>query len=138
MSLGTWAAAGALGSVLSAVVAAVAAFGSRSAAQRANQAAGLMAEIEQQRRHRELMPKFRVRGQLMDNSPYPGFAILFVMLGDGELKTLDAVTITILNTVEIQPWGLPEGVTEKDAEEFLWSGWEFDTFIDGRRGPARS
>ena len=135
MVLSAWlAVAAALGSVLSAVVAAVAAFWARAAAERANEAAGLMAEIEQQRRHRELTPKFRIRAQVMDNSPYPGFAILFVMLGDGELKTLDAVTITILNTVEIQPWGLPEGVTEKDAEEFLWSGWEFDTFLTGGVG----
>lgn len=135
MSLGAWsAAAAALGSVLAAVIAAAAAFWARAAAQRSNEAAGLMAEIEQQRRHRELTPQFRIRAQAMANSPYPGFAILFVMLADGELKALDAVTITILNTVDIRPWGLPQGVTEKGAEEFLWSGWEFDTFITGGIG----
>ena len=41
------------------------------------------------------------------------------------------MTLTILNTVEIQPRGLPEGVTEADAERALWSGWEFDTFLAG-------
>jgi hypothetical protein len=142
MSLRTWPdTAGALGSVLSAVVAAFAAFGSRTASRQANKAAtkagataDLLAKIEQQRRHRELTPKFRVRGQVLDDSAYPGFAILFVMLSDGLLETLDAVTITILNTVEIQPWGLPEGVTEADAEGVLWSGWEFDTFLTGGVG----
>lgn len=56
------------------------------------------------------------------------------MLADGQLEALDAVTITILNTVEIQPWGLPESITEADAEAILWSGWEFDTFFTGGGG----
>jgi hypothetical protein len=93
-----------------------------------------MAEIEQQRRHRELMPRFRVRSQIMDGSPYPGFAILFVILVEGQLDALDEVTITILNTVGIQPWGLPSDVSEADADGVLWSGWEFDTFLTGGAG----
>jgi hypothetical protein len=43
------------------------------------------------------------------------------MLADGQLESLDAVTITILNTIEIQPWGLPEGTTEAEADQLLWS-----------------
>lgn len=92
-----------------------------------------LAEIEIDRRHRELAPKFRVRAQVIDESAYPGFARLFVMLADGQLESLDAVTITILNTVEIQPWGLPKGISEHDADKILWSGWEFETFISGRK-----
>jgi hypothetical protein len=93
-----------------------------------------MAQIELQRQHRELTPKFRIRSRILDDSARPGFAILFVMLADGQLEILDAVTITILNTVEIRPWGLPEeDTTEAEAEETLWSGWEFDTFFTGSR-----
>lgn len=92
-----------------------------------------LAEIEIDRRHRELTPKFRIRAQVIDESAYPGFARLFVMLAGGQLESLDAATITILNTVEIQPWGLPEGVTEPEADQILWSGWEFDTWFYGGR-----
>ena len=143
MSVATWTAvAGAIGAVISAVVAAIAAFWSRAAASQANEAAvnagaiaNTVAEIEKQRRHRELMPNFRVRAAILDDSAYPGFAILFVMLIDGQLDALDAVTITILNTVDIRPWALPMGIDETRAEEVIWSGWEFDTFFTGSRDP---
>jgi len=141
MSMSTWpAVAGALGAVLSAAVAAVAAFWSRTAAQQANRAAekasataDTIAEIEHQRRHQELTPKFRVRATIVDDSVRPGFAGLFVLFLDGQLDALDAVTITILNTVELRPWTLLDGVTEAEAEEVIWSGWEFDTFWVGSR-----
>jgi hypothetical protein len=142
MSLSTWlAVASALGSLLAAVVAAFAAFASRTAARQANQAAAkasdaadVLAQIEQQRRHSELTPKFRIRCQVQEEWPDPGFAILFVMLAGGELEALDTVTLTILNTAAIRPWGLPNDVTVTEAEEVLWSGWEFDTFFTGGAG----
>jgi hypothetical protein len=142
MSLSTWlAVASALGSLLSAVVAALAAFASRTAARQANEAASkasaaavVLTQIEEQRRHGEVTPKFRIRCQVQKDLPDPGFAILFVMLAGGELEALDTVTLTILNTVEVRPWGLPGGVTVDQAEEVLWSGWEFDTFFTGHAG----
>jgi hypothetical protein len=142
MSFSIWLAlASALGSLLSAVVAAFAAFASRTAACQANEAAtrasaaaDIMAQIEQQRRHSQLTPKFRIRCQVQEDWPDPGFAILFVMLAGGELEALDTVTVTILNTAEIRPWGLPDNVTVGEAEEVLWSGWEFDTFFTGGAG----
>lgn len=143
MNVATWTAvAGAISAALSAVVAAIAAFWSRAAARQANEAtlnagaiANTVAEIEKQRRHRELMPNFRVRAAVLDDSVYPGFAILFVMLVDGQLDALDEVTITILNTVDIRPWALPKDFDETGAEEIIWSGWEFDTFFTGSRDP---
>lgn len=143
MSVATWTAVvSAIGAVVSAIVAAIAAFWSRAAARQANEAAvnavavaNTVAEIEKQRRHQELMPDFRVRAAILDDAAYPGFAVLFVMLLDGQLDALDAVTITILNTVEIRPWNLPDGIGEAEAEKVIWSGWEFDTFLIGSRDP---
>jgi hypothetical protein len=142
-SVATWTAVvSAIGAVVSAVVAAIAAFWSRAAACKANEAAmnavaiaNTMAEVEKQRRHQELMPNFRVRATILDDSVYPGFATLFVMFLDGQLDALDAITIVILNTVDLRPWNLPDSVDEAEAEKIIWSGWEFDTFFVGSRDP---
>lgn len=143
MSVSTWTAVvSSIGSVLSATIATVAAFWSRAAARQANEAAAkasataeAVAEIEKQRRHRELTPDFRVRAAILDDSAYPGFAVLFVMFLDGQVDALDSVTITILNTVDLRPWNLPHGITETEAEGVIWSGWEFDNFFIGSRDP---
>ncbi len=89
-----------------------------------------MIAIERQRRHRELTPKFQVK--CMAGVPRDGFALLFVNLSGGELEAFDSVQITILNTVNVQPWGLPDDVSQADAEAVIWAGWEFNTFF----GPA--
>jgi hypothetical protein len=47
---------------------------------------------------------------------------------------LDEVAISILNTVDINPPGLPKGVTQYEAEAVIWAGWEFDTFLTGGLG----
>jgi hypothetical protein len=118
-----WIAVGSIGSAFSALVAALAAYQARSAAK-------TMVAIEEQRYHHELTPKFRIR--CTSGVPQDGFARLFVSLVGGELEAFDSVQVTILNTVDIRPWGLPEGVSQADAEAVLWAGWKFNTFF----GPA--
>lgn len=120
-----WAAVGAAGAVLSAVVAAV-------AARQARSAATTMLTIEKQRHHAELTPKFTIKCEA--GVPQEGFALLFVNLAGGQLDAFDSVQVSILNTVDIRPWGLPEDVTIAEAEAAIWAGWQFNTFF----GPANA
>jgi hypothetical protein len=148
VNISSWTAVvSAIGAALSAAVAAIATFWARTAARQANEAAAnagatanTVAEIEKQRRHQELTPNFRVRAAILDDSKSPGFgfAVLFVMLLDGQLDTLNEVTVSILNTVDLRPWNLPESVSETEAENFIWSGWEFDTWFVNPKGDPRS
>jgi hypothetical protein len=52
------------------------------------------------------------------------------------LDGLDSVQVTILNTVDIRPWAIPEGVSHADAEAVMWAGWEFNTFFGPVSGHA--
>ena len=51
------------------------------------------------------------------------------MLAGGRPERLDAVTATILDEVGKEHWahGLPDGVTQEEAEAFVWGPWEFNT-----------
>jgi hypothetical protein len=123
----TWAAVGAVGSVGAAGVAAWAARQSRSSAQEANAAAGTLAAIEWDRRHDELAPDFDITCIVRDaNADSAG---LHIALRPGRLERLDEVTVTILDEVGADHWahGLPAGVTQEEAQAFVWGGWEFNT-----------
>lgn len=120
-----WTAIGSAASALSAGIAAIAAYQANSAAHQANSAARTMRDIEQQRYHHELSPKFKIT--CIADVPMPGFALLQAGLFGGQLDEADSVQITILNFVDIRR--VPEGMTRSDAEAPIWAGWQFDTFF---------
>lgn len=110
-----------------ALAAAVAAFGSWSAATKANTSAGVLAAIERERRHDELCPEFEITCTIRDTAVTS--ADLHVVLKPSDLGRLDEVTVTILDEAGADHWahGLPQGVTQAEAEAFVWGGWEFNT-----------
>jgi len=119
-----WAAVGALGTIVAAGVAAWAARQSRNSAKEANAAAGTLATIERDRRHDELAPEF----ELKFTDTGGDHANLMVTLAGGRVESLDEVTFTILDETGKDHWGrgLPNGVTQEDAEAFVWAPWEFN------------
>ncbi len=52
-----------------------------------------------------------------------------ITLTGGGVERLDAVTVTILDDAVQDRWsrGLPAGVTQEEAEAFVWGPWEFNT-----------
>ena len=122
-----WAAVGAVGSVAAAGAAGWAAWQSRISAAEANRAAGTLTAIELDRQHGELAPEFDVTCNIRDTAL--SAADLHIALRRGRLERLDEVTVTILDEAGADRWahGLPEGVTQAEAEAFVWGGWEFST-----------
>ena len=93
-----WEAVGAVGSVAAASVAAWAAHQSRSSSTAANKAASTMAQIERERRHSELCPRFRVSCAPLGtgNVEYYGrFDLRVFLVGPPALLQLDKLTVTI-------------------------------------------
>src|SRR6266568_795773 len=88
-------------------------------------AQGKATAIESDRRHDELTPVFEasceVTGGLEDS------AKLKISLTGG-IDALDEVVITIQDENGIDHWGLglPDGVSQEEAEAFVWGHWEFD------------
>ena len=95
------------------IAAAVAAFGSWSAATK-------MAAIERGRRHEELTPRFQITCSEKANDA--SSADLRVMLTGGGLERLDEVTVTILDDTNQDYWahGPPDDVTQEQASAFVW------------------
>lgn len=120
-----WAAVGALGTVVTAGIAAWAARQSHDAATQANAAAEALAAIERGRRHDELAPEF----ELKFTDTGANSANLHVTLIGGALESLDEVTFTILDESGKDHWsgGLPGRLTQEEAEAFVWGPWEFNT-----------
>jgi hypothetical protein len=132
------------------VAAAVAAVGSWWAATRSNHVTRALAAIEQdrrkeerERRHEELTPNFTITCSESDTAPDQAY--LRVALKSGKLEYLDEVTITILDEVDREHWarGLPDGMTQEQAEAFVWGPWEFNTgasaqVVSNRTTKARS
>ena len=83
--------------------------------------------IEQDRRHEELMPQFEITCTVRETAN--DSADLRVSLTGGGLEHLDEVVITILDEAGRDHWtrGLPDGVTQEQAETFVWGPWEFNT-----------
>jgi hypothetical protein len=124
------------------VAAAVAATGSWVAARRANETASAIAAIERDRRHDEVSPGFDFTCTVRDKAPE--CADLRVELIGGRLERHAAVTVTILDEAGQDDWihGLPDGVTQEDAEGFVWGPWEFNTaasdnVVSNRQSKAR-
>jgi hypothetical protein len=100
--------------------AAIAAFGSWLAARKANATASQVARIEQNRRHQELTPDFDNTLTVRDTAA--DWADLRVALRPGPCLRLDEVTSTILDEADKDQWthGLPDGLTQEEAELFVW------------------
>jgi hypothetical protein len=83
--------------------------------------------IEQDRRHEELMPDFEITCTVRETAN--DSADLRVSLTGGGLEYLDEVVLTILDETGRDHWtrGLPDGVTQEQAEAFVWGPWEFNT-----------
>ena len=111
---------------VAAVAAAIAAMGSWKAAAKSNETAASMAAIERDRRHEELTPEFTVTGQARGTS---GDSADMRVTLTGGIDRLDAVTVTILDDANQDHWahGLPGGLSQEDAEAFVWGPWEFNT-----------
>jgi hypothetical protein len=112
---------------VAAAAAAVAAFGSWSAARTSNASTASMVAVERDRRHDELTPEFEITCTMRATAP--DSADLRVALTGGRLERLDSVTVTILDEAGQDHWGrgLPHGVSQEDAEAFVWGPWEFNT-----------
>lgn len=85
-----------------------------------------VAAIEQDRRHDELAPQFGITCMVKKGTD--DWADLRVTLTGG-LERLDEVVISILDETDMDHWshGLPDGVTQEQAEAFVWGPWEFNT-----------
>jgi hypothetical protein len=112
--------------ILSVIAVVVASASAAYTRKQAVQAAKVTA-IEQGRRHDELTPEFEVTCSVPDAAA--GSADLRVTLTGGGLDYLDEVVITILDEAGRDHWahGLPEGVTQEQAEAFVWGPWKFNT-----------
>lgn len=108
-----------------ALVSAGAAFGLWRSAHRANELAATAVSIDASRRHEERTPEFEVK--IIQSRTAPDHADMTVRLIRPAL--LDEVVINILNEANVDHWarGRPDGVTEQDAERFVWGLWEFNT-----------
>lgn len=120
-----WSAVAAIGTLAAVGVAAWASRQSSNSAAKSNAAAETLATIERDRRHDELAPEF----ELEFTEAAGDHANLLVSLTGGRLESLDEVTFTILDETGKDHWarGLPDGVTQEEAEEFVWGPWQFNT-----------
>lgn len=91
-------------------------------------AAASLTGIEQERRHVELSPKFKVTlTEGWQGIPDNG-QLEVELVGPTGLDYLDQVTIAVLNEAWVERLGkLPTGTTEEQAARFVWGPWEFST-----------
>lgn len=123
-----WAAVGAVGSIAAAGIAAWAAYQSRISAQEANRAANSLAQIERDRRHSELCPRFRVSCEPLGPADYQGVFRLRVQLaGPFALGWLDALTVTIRDDFHTRGEGqLTAGdPTREQIKQQIWGAYRF-------------
>ncbi len=122
-----WAAVAAFALIATAIIAAWTARQSRLSAQAANDAAQALAAIERDRRHDELVPEFEITCTADSRLPDQGTRL--VKLTGDRVPVLDSVVVTILDEAGQDHWGhgLPQGVSQEEAEAFVWGPFEFNT-----------
>lgn len=131
LSPNTWAAIAAVGSWAAAVVAAVAAFQSRSSSAKANNTAGTLALIERDRRHSELCPQFKLATGLLGLDPSSGVFRLRIMLAAPVgLGQLDRLTVTIRDDIHSRGEGqlLAGGPSREQIKRQIWGAFRFTPF----------
>jgi len=125
-----WEAVGALGSIAAAGVAAWAARQSRSASQEANAAAKTMADIERDRHHSELSPRFRLTcepwgaGQEVKR-------LRIMLVGPLALDHVDTLTVTIRDDQfrRREFSSLAAGPTPEAIGRQIWGPYRFTPFV---------
>jgi hypothetical protein len=121
-----WSAVGAVGTVAAAGIAAWAATQSRSSAEQANLAAGALADIERDRRHSELTPRFWVRvepwGAGMDVT-----RLRVMLVGPPGLDHLDSLTVRIRDDHFRRGEGtlLAVGPSREQVKDHIWGPYMF-------------
>lgn len=116
--------------LVAASVSTVAALGSWAAAAQANGAAKSLEKIEQDRRHDELTPDFRIRTERTSRDP--DMALLWLKLvGPAGLRYLDRVVVTIRDTVEARIPISPLGPTAEQVADHVFGPYRFRPQIDG-------
>lgn len=123
-----WTAVGAIGSVAAAAVAACAAYQSKASAQEANRAATTLARIEEDRRHAELCPRFRVLSGPIGQADYHGtFRLRVVLVGPPALGHLDRLTVTIRDDFHTRGEGfvMAGGPTREQIKRQIWGSYRF-------------
>lgn len=107
-----------------ALISAGAALGLWRSAHRANQISATVAEIEANRRHDEQTPEFDIKiSEAGSAGDHAGMEVRLLRPAH-----LDEVVIKILDEANVDHWGhgLPDGVTQEEAELFVWGPWEFN------------
>jgi hypothetical protein len=121
-----WAAVGAVGTVGATGVAAWAARLSRSSSQQANAAAGSLAEIERDRRHSELTPRFRI---IVDpwGSGTDVRRLRVMLLGPPGLDRVDSLTVRIRDDHFRRGEGMltAAGPTREQVKAHIWGPYMF-------------
>ncbi|MBB6406180.1 hypothetical protein [Arthrobacter sp. AZCC_0090] len=116
----------AFGSLTAAVVASVAAWWARSSAKQANLAARTLATIEQERRHNELRPLFKLDA-LRPNPDSNSLKLRLTLAGPSELDGVDSVSISIRDDDyrRGQTDRLLGGATEQEIRRQIWGPYRF-------------
>ena len=125
-----WEAVGAVGSIAAAGIAAWAARQSRSAAQESNAAAKTMADIERDRHHAELSPRFRVTCEPWGvGQDYKRLRVM--LLGPIALDHLDTLTVRIRDDQfrRREFSTLAGGPTPHQIGRQIWGPYRFSPFI---------
>lgn len=107
------------------VAAAIAAAGSWRAATLSNRTSRSLAAIESSRRHEESAPIFRLDGVESQDGEN---AYITATLAGGSWETVQEVVLTILDETgqDRRSGPPPDGVTQDQYDQFLWSRWEFN------------
>lgn len=115
-----WEAVSAVAAAAAAATSAFAAWQSRSAARQSNATASTLADIERDRRHSELCPRFRV-----SSSPWGAgtdkLRLLITLSGPPALTHLDRITVGIRDDWFTRGEGpLLGGLTKEKVKEHIW------------------
>lgn len=121
-----WSAVGAIATTAAAGVAAWAAHQSRLSAERSNAAAETLAEIERDRRHAELTPRFRVIVEPW-NEGSETKRLRVMLLGPPGLDHLDALTARIRDDHFRRGEGmlLAAGPSREEIKDHIWGPYMF-------------
>jgi hypothetical protein len=136
-----WAPTEALGVVVAAGIAAGTTLIAKKAADKSNASADTLAEIERQRRHRELTPRLRVICEPWGNGIEGVLRLRVIQVGPPGLDRLDKLTAAIRNDHFRRGDNYPErmgGPTAEQVKAHIWGPYHFtpSTAPDDARSDA--
>ncbi|MET7902597.1 hypothetical protein ABZS86_14410 [Streptomyces sp. NPDC005355] len=103
---------------------------SNRAADRANATADSVAEVERERWHHEMTPRFDVTITRLGSGSDQA-SLLLTFEGPPALERLDAVEIEIRDDGYTHGSGLAGGPSQQDIDETIWGPYRFKPGIDG-------